>query len=100
MTAVKERKSTRRSAGRTALKPAFGFAALVIILLASFALSNRPDAPGKGLFTNPDDIEFDGMLVRALNEHELLNAFEVFNQPVIIAIEREVNDGLLVEMME
>jgi len=98
MAAVREKASTKVKPKRPALKPALGMASVIIILLASMAVINRPAPSGKGLFTNPDDIEFDAVLVGLLDEHEHLMVLEMFTDPLIIANEKNVNSSLTSEV--
>lgn len=98
MAGVREKASTKVKPKRSALKPALGMASVIIILLASMAVINRPHPSGKGLFTNPDDIEFDTVLVGLLDEHEHLMVLEVFTDPLIIANEKNVNSSLMSEV--
>lgn len=97
MAAVREKASIKVKPKPSALKPALGMASVIIILLASMAVINRPPPSGKGLFTNPDDIEFDAVLVGLLDEHEHLMVLEVFSDPLIIANEKSVNSSLMSE---
>ena len=95
MTAVREKSAAAKPGRtRTALKPALGIATLVIVSLASFAVLQRQEPPPRGIFSDPGDFDFDNKLVELVNEHELLCAFESFNQTLVIFKERETNENL------
>lgn len=100
MAAVREKASTRTIPKRSALKPVLGMASVIIILLASLAVINRPDPSGNGLFTNPEDKEFDTVLLGLLDEHEHLMVLEMFSDPLIIGNEKNVNSSLIPEVAE
>jgi predicted anti-sigma-YlaC factor YlaD len=100
MAAIRKKAPVTLKPRRSALKPALGFASLLIIFIISMAVLHKPAPSGKALFTNTDDLEFDVMLVGLLNEHEHLMAFEAFSDPIIIANEKEINKGIVREAIE
>lgn len=100
MAAVRDKAATKVKPRRSALKPILGFVSLLLIFIVSMAILHKSTPPGKGLYSNPDDREFDTMLVELLNEHEHLMALEAFSDPLIIAGEKGVNNSLLREAIK
>jgi len=95
MAAVKKRAASQRSPyWQLALRPALVLCSLLIVLMISFAVVHKSEPTGPRLFTNPQDVVIDSVLLDTLNDHEIAGLFEVYNEPAEIAAAMKANDQL------
>jgi len=101
MAAVKKRASSKRSLyWQFALRPALVLGSLLIILMISFAVVHENEPTGPTLFSNPQDILIDSILVDTLNDHEVAGLFDAYYEPVEVVAETKVNSGFVEERIK
>ena len=101
MAAVKKRASAKRSPyWQLALRPALVLGSLLIILMISFAVVHQNAPTGPQLFSDPQDVLIDSILVDTLNDHEVAGLFEAYNEPVEVVAEMKANGRFVAERIK
>ncbi len=101
MAALRKRGAPRRAplAKPGLLRPAVVLATLLLIFVMSFSVLHKGESPGPQLFSDPQDVILDRLLVNTLNEHELTSIVELFNDPALVASEIGANGNYMVDQL-